>query len=294
MWVVLGFLLFRGTVQIIKPDRTTQLESSVNRQTAQLQAYVETKTDVGEFAKAFMQDYLTYNLGDSPDAYSKKIAAYGSGLAIQAVRFSGDATPVFLQVVRCTQYSADQWDALIRADVAYTKYDKQMVMQEDGRTSEEVTTSQHQETLYYIVPVYVQGGGLAVEALPMPTAIAPAPGQPKTAPRGQIVDGSEAATIKTTLTDFFNTYYTESQNKINYYLASDADPAQFYGLNGSTRFERIGELTIYRNGGGYTAVAHVITSDVIGTQQTAQLHLTLAKTDKYYIQSINARTENIL
>lgn len=294
IWFFIGFLLFRGTVQILRPDQTNQLEASIIQQTAQLQDYIDTKANVGEFAKAFLKDYLTYKLSDSPEAYSKKITAYGSSLAVQVTRFGGDATTDFLQVVRCTPYSSNQWDAVIRADVTYTKYEKRQITRVEGGTTEELMPVSNSQTLYYIVPVYVDGSSMAIEALPVPTAIAPAAKQQKIMPQGAVVDNTETAQVKAVLSDFFTTYFSEGQTKINYYLAPGADPAEFYGLAGASSFVRIGELTVYRSGEIYTAVAHIVTQDWLGTQQTAQLHLKLVKTDKYYIESIRSRTDNLL
>lgn len=313
LYVVLIGVFSMGVLSIVRGDGTAEIKADMKSLAASMQGNISLHTEAQAFAQNFVKDYLTYE-NRQAEGYRKRLEQYCSPRLASEIAenivLKDAADVVYVQAVDTAEYGANQYDITVMAEVLYTKYqDAQSyvpsaaVATTEGATTTPATTPEvpldvmKKSTIYLIVPVWSDGqGGYTVEDMPMLTAPPKAAEYKRQEYSGTPADETDKVAAQQMLNDFFGALYTETQNKIDYYLAEGADKERFAGLNNSMTYEKIENLYLYKSSSAneYTGIVSIKIADVNGTELKQRFNVQLVKKDKFYAKDINLRTYNLV
>ena len=289
-----------GVWNVIKGDRTPQLRAEMKETEQALQTKVVLQSEAKAFAQDFINHYVTYE-GQQRDDYRRRLERYcGARLAAditENLSLRESAAADYVQALHLTEYSKNQYDITVMAEVAYTKRAEATRAVDSGNTaSPAVTTTK--KTLYFIVPLYSDGNGkYIIEDIPRLTAPPEIANYNRQEHSGEHAADIDKNSAQHMLNDFLKTWYAEAQNKIDYYLAEDADKTKFQELllHGSMDFVMIESLALYKTAlsNEYLAIVTIKTNDMNGTEIRQRFNILLQKRDKFYAKDINLRTYNL-
>lgn len=297
LWTMLVFVFIKGIVSIFqKEDGIDEVNAIINNFRQEFSSVKDENEELLSFAQNFGREYLTYRIGEKDD-YIARIREYASNIVCNnssLVDFRANAVCTYINAYRKEEYAAGQYDVYVYAVVEYEK----QVLNEDDQT---YTTEITQAEATMIVPVYAAAGRYIVEDIPLFV-------------EDSIVDNSYAASgysggtsmtdsatvevIKTSIGNFFASYYSAEQSVINYYLNSTADKSRFTGLGGRYSFDRIDSISCYKNADGsiLAVVGYVIIDTMNGAQLYQEVNVLLIEdqtSGRYYILDMNTRTKNL-
>lgn len=285
-------------------DGTQAMRAEINANTAAIRYDFDAQTGAKAFAQNFIKDYFTYQNRDI-DEYLTRLKRYCTdrlaGEMIESVILKESANAPYVQAVDVAEYAKNQYDVTVVADVLYTKVKPVPSSSSASLESGTATTATQNETtkstFYITVPVWSDGqGGFVVEDMPMLIAPGKAAGYERQDFSGTSASEEEKIAAQQMLNDFFKTLYSETQNKIDYYLADNADKQKFASLelNGSMTFEKIENLALYKTSSTdeFIGIVSIKMVDVNGTEFRQRFNIRLIKKDKFFAKDINTRTYN--
>lgn len=300
---LLGLLGF-GILSIIRGDGIPELKAELESTEISMRESISIHTEAQAFAQNFVREYLTYE-GRQTEGYKKRLEQYcpvqlASDIA-ENIMLRDAADAVYTLAIDTAEYGKNQYDITVRADVLYTKYQTAQSMvttsEAAASTSKEIPLDViKSSTIYLIVPVWSDGeGGFAVEDMPMVTAPPNVVDYSRQAFSGTSAADGDKAAAQQMLNDFFGALYTEPQNKIDYYLAEDANKARFTQLNSDLKFVKIENLLLYQATvpSEYTGIVTIKIVDTNGTDMRQRFNIQLVKKEKFYAKDINLRTYNL-
>lgn len=295
LYVFLGFCFIKGVFGILFADDVTVVRDQLNTQMSSLERETAQVLEVNAFAEQFAKTYFTYeHRGNS--AYTNSLKKYCSPTLVSELNdgsiLQNSATAIFAIAIETEKYADKQYDVLVAVDVLYTKYDTTISSGSEDTIPLDTTT---QITNYIKIPVLVTENGLVIEDMPLITA-PPAIGSFKRLEyMGKYANEQDNAAAKLFLDDFFNTLYSESQNKINYFLSSKADNSKFIETKSSLTYEQIEAVTLFTEEGSndFIAIVSLRMKDPNGNRVKQRMNVTLEKLDKFYIKDINLRGYNL-
>lgn len=296
LWTMLVFVFIKGIVSIFqKEDGIDEVNAIINNFRQEFSSVKDENEELLSFAQNFGREYLTYRIGEKDD-YIARIREYASNIVCNnssLVDFRANAVCTYINAYRKEEYAVGQYDVYVYAVVEYEK----QILNDDQTYTTEIT--QAEATM--IVPVYAAAGRYIVEDIPLfvedsivdnsYTASGYSGGTSMT-------DSATVEVIKTSIGNFFASYYSAEQSVINYYLNSTADKSRFTGLGGRYSFDRIDSISCYKNTDGsiLAVVGYVIIDAMNGAQLYQEVNVLLIEdqtSGRYYILDMNTRTKNL-
>lgn len=292
LWTMLVFIFIKGLISTFRPDTLTEAQLLISDFERELEVSKKINNEIAAFAQNFTKEYLTYE-AKGENEYRERLKAYMvNTTGLQGISLGkGAAEAVYVQAYRMEQCADRQWDVYVLAEVEYTEPSM------DAAAREYHTDSQRRQT-YLKVPVYADGGYMAVESLPLfigdSLLIDNYPG---TEYSGTAADEKTAAEASTAVTNFLKAYYEQDETVIDYYLGKNADRKQFRGLDGRYQFVKMDSFKCYQESGQnlMVCIASFQVSDSVNNaqiQQKLRLDVLQEADGKYYIQTISPRITN--
>lgn len=274
LWVLIGFIMIRGVVSMIRPDQSEELYAKLKEEINISLDKTSYQEETGSFAEGFVREFLTYKQG-SGEEYKTRVAKYMSEQSVSSINTSvtSDLSVIDTSVIRTTIIDESRFNIDVRAKVIYP----------DGISKD----------LYLTVPVTRSDNQYVVEDLPL---FIPGPSKASIEPKkitGTMADTKISNEIKDTLYKFLRVYSEGQKGEITYYLAdSNIDLGS---LGGTLKFKDISEVSAYSlEENRYTVEVSFTLIDQQNNQEMKQ-RATLGviyKNGKYYIESFDTRAKN--
>lgn len=290
LWGMIVFIFIRGVLSCLQRDKEAVVDQMIRQFKTDYGTFSTQNEEVMAFAQNFVREYLTYEVKGEED-YRKRLADYVyAGFFNNSVidSFNARAEAVYVQAYRVEDYSADQKDVYVQAEVEYTNR-----IPADGTTYTEESSRQ---SVTLKVPVYCKDSRYVVESVPLVVNDSMQIEEYKiTDFYGTYVSEQEAAAIKTSVNNFLKAYCEQDESVINYYLAASADKEDFTGLNGRYTYEGISGISSYQ---GTTDIICIVEYKVKdsgnGIILTQKINLAVTESGgKYYIKTMDTRTGNL-
>lgn len=296
IWGFVIFFFVKGILVTAQPTDEEQINKTIKNFKQEFATFKGENEEIMSFAQNFAKEYLTYSAKDE-EGYRNRLQPYVSDRFLKTsdlTDFSADAEATYVQAYRKEQYSQNQYDVYVLADITYTYTDSNIG--EDGT----VTAVRHVKTekSYLKIPVYAANSAYIIEDIPVFVADSLLYADYSAAS----ISGSKAgdavtADIKTTLLNFFSAYYESDQSVIDYYISSTADKSTFWGLYGRYKFDSITSLNCYSIEGvnGYICLVNIKIKDSGNNAILSQQYNLWIRPEgtRYYIQDMNTKTINL-
>lgn len=296
IWSFVIFFFVKGILLTAQPTDEEQIEQTIKNFKQEFATFKGENEEIMSFAQNFAKEYLTYSVKDE-EGYRNRLQPYVSDRLLKMTDitdFSADAEATYVQAYRKEQYSANQYDVYVLADITYTYT--------EYNTNEygNVTSLKHVKTdkSYLKIPVYAANGAYVVEDIPVFVADSLLYADYNAASFSGIkTSDAVTADIKTTLLNFFSAYYESDQSVIDYYISSTANKNTFWGLYGRYKFDSITSLNCYSVEGtnGYICLVNIKIKDSGNNATLSQQYNLWIRSEgtRYYIQDMNTKTINL-
>lgn len=296
LWTFIVFFFVKGILVTAQPTDEEQIDQTIKNFKQEFASFKGENEEIMSFAQNFAREYLTYSVKDEA-GYKSRLQPYVSDRVLKMTDitdFSASAEATYVQAYRKEQYSENQYDVYVLADVTYTYTDS--FSDENGT----VTTVRHTKTdkTYLKIPVYAANSAYIIEDLPVFVSDSLLYADYDTsALSGSKASDAVTADIRTTLLNFFSAYYEADQSVIDYYISSTADKSTFWGLFGRYQFDSITSLNCYEVEGvnGYVCLVNIKIKDSGNNATLSQQYNLLIRSEgtRYYIQDMNTKTMNL-
>ena len=285
-WLILFFIFFRGVVQIIKPDKVSEISRIINEFKEEQKNNGDHEEELMRYAQDFVKEYLTYTKSGEEE-FKKRISPYVSKRVLNIAGvygFRSNATATYVDAYRKEKYAENIYDVFVAAEVQYDLM--------DAATGE---TSEIKERCTLKVPVVVTDNGYAIEAIPVYVTDVR---QDTDYNSQESVLGNEidSEPLKSAVTNFLDAYYSQDQSMINYLLAAGADQNKFIGLSKRYTFQKLESIRSYMPvGNDIICLLKVKIQDTVNEEIIYQeYNITMVKEgDRYYIKDMNSKISNI-
>lgn len=292
LWGMLTFIFIRGALSVFKPDSEERVAAMIREFRDEYGRVSNQNAELMAFAQNFAREYLTYETKGEED-YRRRVGGYVSSAFWNSGApndFANSAEAVYVQAYRIEDYSIDQKDVYVFAEVKYVS----RRLKEDGQTyAEEVT----KEQMTLSVPVYLADGGFIVENIPMMLADSVSlEGVKVSEHSGTRLEDSRADAVKTSVENFLKAYYEQDESVIHYYLSTEADKDRFVGLDGRFAFLQMEVFRCYQEeSGDILCLAEYRIQDADNQAKLLQrINLSVQESGgRYYIRSMGTRTGNL-
>lgn len=291
LWGMLILVFIRGVVSIFQRNKEDVVDAMISDFKANYSEFTNRNEEVMSFAQNFVKEYLTYE-ARGEEEYKRRLQAYVAedfwSSSVQDFRSAAKA--VYVNAYRLEEYSQNQVDVYVQAEVEYT-----LQVREGESYTEE--TSRSPVTLK--VPVYCTGGSYVVEGIPQFVSdTVKLSGYRADSYYGDAsLSEEETDKIKTSIQNFLKAYLEADESVIYYYLDSGADKEKFKGLDGRFTLQSLEEIKCYKNAGS-TAIVCLVSYKITDVQNNAvmlqKINLTMREAGgKYYIVTMDTRTGNL-
>lgn len=290
-WALLLFIFIKGVVHMLTPSADAdEVRQMLNDFKAQYENNSQENEGVYSFAQNFVKEYLTYS-NDYEEEYKERIKQYVTDelYSKELLDFKGNSEVTYVEAYKKEQYSENQVDVYVVADVQYA-------IQQISEDGENYDTLIKTGTSIVKVPVYIRNNKYVVEDIPEfindDMKLENHESQEYAAER--ITDENEIESVEEFLNNFFKAYYEEDQSVIDYYIKQGIEE-NFIGLQGRYLFVEISELRLYQDAEENTAITFIKVKDSVNDATLSQsMNLKLQKDgDRYYITDINTKTINL-
>lgn len=289
LWVMMGFVFFKGVLSCFQRDRADEASILIREFKASYSQFTGENEEVMSFAQNFVREYLTYAVRGEDD-YKSRLKEYVADNFFNETtqEFTAAAEAVYVQAYRTEDYTEQQKDVYVLAEVEYTK---RMLQAETGSYTEEISRS----PLTLKVPVYCSNGTYTVESLPLVVSDSVWGSYAAEEYFGTSVEDADAARIETSVDNFLKAYCEQAESVIDYYLDPSADKADFAGLNGRFGYLGIRDIKCYQGAEDIICIVRFEVQDTGNdTKLLQKINLTIQKSgERYYIKEMNTRTGNL-
>lgn len=290
LWGMLIFVFIRGVVSIFQRNKADVVDGMIRDFKANYSEFTNRNEELMSFAQNFAKEYLSYENRGEED-YKKRLQGYvAEGFWNGGQQdFKASAEAVYVNAYRMEEYSKNQADVYVRAEVEYKK-----TVKEGESYTEEIS----RKPVTLKVPVFYSGGRYVVESLPQFVADSLLlEGFRADSYYGDTaVTEEEAAKLKTSVQNFLKAYLEADESVIFYYLDASADKKEFSGLDGRFLFKSIEDIKCYRNTDGKIVclVTYKISDAENNTALLQKVNLTLQSSGgKYFVITMDTRTGNL-
>lgn len=294
LWTILIYFFVRGIAITFRPDDKAEVTQMITKFRQDFSNYKDQDNEIMSFAQDFVKEYLTYKNKDDED-YKKRIRKYVTDNfynTSQIMDLNGDAKAIYVQAYKKQEYSPNQYDIYVKAEVNYTI---QTVSQDENTFK---SKNENQEVILK-VPVFVKGKSYVVEDIPMFVNDNERYNgyQAIEYSDTELSDDKVKDQIEKSLNNFFKAYYEQNQSVINYYLTKDADEKNFIGLNGQVLFDQIDSLECYQGEASdyILCIVKLKVKDGVNDDTMYQQFNVVAmkNNNKYYVKDMNTRSVNL-
>lgn len=289
MWTVVGLLIFKGALGLLKPDPVREMQKNNEKFKAELSKENQIESRAFSFAESFAREYFTVYVGEKDD-YQKRLSKYIDRSKIQDLDIKSGTLVESVQAYDVKKYRENQLDVFVYAKI-------QVKTEKSGQESITDPKLKQYETslrdLYVKVPVYYSNDGeLIVENIPILI------GSPKLAVQKEDTEGigigiaNHAASeeIKDSLNQFFKAYYGGDQTQVDYFLDK---PGSIYAVGGNIEFMEIEKNSVADlSNNQFKAIIEFkvkIDGKILNQKMNVDVEY---KGDKYLIKNIDSRTTN--
>lgn len=291
LWGMLAFIFVKGVLSCIQRDKETVVDQMIRQFKADYGTFSTRNEEVMAFAQNFVYEYLTYDVRGEED-YKDRLSGYVSGTFFNSGvidAFQAEAEALYVKAYRIEEYSADQVDVYVLADVEYTV--RTPDKEEESGYTEEIT----RQPVTLKVPVHYRSSSYVVESVPLVVTDSMLMNHRADDFYGTSVTELEAVAIKTSVSNFLKAYCEQDESVISYYLASSADKEDFAGLDGRYTYQGISKISSYQGTAGIICIVeYKIRDSGNGTVMVQRINLLMTESEgKYYIKEMNARTGNL-
>ncbi|HCC34539.1 MAG TPA: hypothetical protein DEQ02_02425 [Ruminococcaceae bacterium] len=292
LWVILTFVFIRGIVSILRPDPISEVQ---RRADAFMQEQQETRNlefEIESFAQNFAKEYLSYRSGEKQD-YNDRVGPYVSSHVSfsEGQEFKNTAEASYVQAYKLEPYNENQFDVFVMATVDYT-------IPQTASAGTEITFRTQREHSYLKIPVRVLGAGAYIVE-DFPAFVAAPDGYSVSAAQfvGSDVDQSVNQEIERVLQNFFVAYYGGNQTQIEYYLAQEADKAEFKGMDGRYKYIEISNLRSVvnpQNTSEILSLIEIAIEDINAQRHKQRFNILLRREgERYFILEMDTKTVGI-
>ncbi len=290
LWIILVFIFVRGIVAIFNSDKEAEMKRLIADFKVEYGNFTNQNNEVMAFAQNFVREYLTYEIKGEED-YKNRLKPYVSKTFLNDSLndFKNSAAAVYVQAYRMEEYSPNQVDVYVLAEVEY--YSRTL-----DNDAQSYVTNCSRSQIVLNVPVYISAEqSYVVENIPLP--VTDSVYLEEFGIQEYSGTGLEDTTaIKTSIENFLKAYFEQDESVINYYLDIGADKEKFSGLKGRFTFLGIDDLKCYQEpGADITCLVEFNIKDISNDAKLLQkINLSVRESGgKYYIKSMGTRTGNL-
>lgn len=287
-WGMIVFIFFKGVLSCFQRDRADEVSAMIRDFKASYSRFTSENEEVMAFAQNFVREYLTYSARGEDD-YKNRLKEYvSSNFFNESTQdFTAAAAAIYVQAYRMEDYTENQKDVYVQAEVEYTR----RVLQDGTNYTEEV----NRQPVTLKVPVYCNNGTYAIESLPLVVSDSVLEKYSAEDYYGSSLSEADTARIKTSVDNFLKAYCEQDESVIDYYLDTSADKTEFSGLNGRFTYQGISDIKCYQ---GTTDIICLVKFKIQDTGNNAKLlqkiNLIIQQSgERYYIKEMNTRTGNL-
>lgn len=276
-WLILIFIFARGVIEIVRPDKESELTRLIQEFKQEQQLVGNAPDEVMDFAQDFAKEYLTYQQSGETD-FKDRIKPYVSKRihtlsGIYSFRHAAKAT--YIHAYRREEEKNGQYNVYINAEIMYEK--------EQGN---------EYESCILKVPISVSELGYCVTSLPMYVKDERLD-DTYNAPESRFGTEIDSSLIEPSIKNFLDAYYAQDQSMINYLLTSDADKSKFIGMNKRYTFKKIDTIKAYQQEGAaeINCILKIKIQDTMNEEEVYQeFNMTVIESnDKVYIKDIDTK-----
>lgn len=303
LWAVLVFLMVRGAVSLLKPDRMEDLAGKVEELQGSMAAEAGKNTRILAFAEEFVREWGTYT---EEEEFKCRLEKYAIPSVLERkglhdFTFSSEVT--YANAYRSEEYAPGQYDVF----VAMRSRIVGKVPQEDGTVGKagEGQGAEAQQAVpegkrYTLkVPVQVTDEGeYIVEGIPLivEDSVARAGKYKEVQPARQVIE--EAGAYRELVANFLEAYYGGQGQVLEYYIAQDADKGSLEGFpQGEMELAAVDEVEVYREAEGTALCLVKYQVRNAGSQelfpQECSIRIDDSGLGKLYIKAMDTKTINI-
>lgn len=290
LWVMLSFIFIRGIISIFNSDKEEKMQRMISDFKTEYSEFTNQNNEVMAFAQNFAREYLTYDVKKEED-YKARLSPYvAKNFFSNSINdFRSTAKAIYVQAYRLEEYSKNQMDVYVLAEVEYTSRH----LDEENQA---YVTESTQEQVMLNIPVYLSNGAYVVENIPLPVNDSIYLEQYSVKEYyGTTMDDTTA--LQTSIENFLKAYFEQDESIINYYLDASADKEKFAGLKGRFSFLGIEDLKCFREQPGEDIIC-LVTFKLQDGGNAAKLlqkvNLCIREGgEKYYIKSMGNRIGNM-
>ena len=290
LWILIGFLLVRGIVSILRPNPINTILNSQKNFEAKLSKESLLESRAFSFAENFSKEYFNLYFGNAED-YTNRLSKYMDKSIIDTLDKKGYMVTDYVKAYSLERYSENQVDVFVYSKV-------QIRVEKPGQEKiQDVNKRQydiHQKDVYIKVPIYYNNAGnMIVEDAPLfvsgPEVVNY---NLKDSYLGEeIADNNTTNLIKDSLNQFLKAYYQEGQTQVDYFLK---DPGSIKAVASDNKFNGIESIrVVVLDTNKYKAIVeYKVESSGKNLKQKINIDLVF-EGDKYLIKNMNTRTFNI-
>lgn len=280
LWGILGFIFVRGVIACLQPSDAKQVQQTIDHFKQEFAEFKGDNEEMMAFAQNFAKEYLTYYEQDK-EGYKARIRPYVSdrlyGIADSLASFQKNAKATYVAAYRKEQYSQNQYDVYVQAEVNY------------GNVIDTTTLR---------IPIYTRGGAYVVEGIPMVVKDSLLMADFRQSEyAGTPVTDAESVSIEVSINNFLKAYYEENADILEYYLSKNAERSHFTGLYGRYIFRQLTSVKCYREPGqeDIIVLANLTIEDADnGNLMPQEFNMTVVNENgRYYVKDINTKVKNL-
>lgn len=315
-WGCIIFLIIRGIVAIIKPDRTDVLMDRMKQVESGAKEEIQQNSEILSFTEDFVKQWQTYT---NEEEFKSRLAAYVVPAVLEQQNihdFTSTSKATYVNAYRMEDYAAGQYDVYV--EVIYTNTRMVTVEQvvetepETEKKNKKKTETETPQTEVIQQPVTVE----STKVLKVPIQVTEdgkyiAEGIPLVIDDQENLPGKyrkeevtlevieEVATYQEMLTNYLKAYYSESQSVSEYYLSPDAKKSNLYGFAdpGKVEFIALTEVKAFRKAAGEvlciaTYQIRDIATEAVSLQQ-CNIVIDDSEVERLYIKELNTKAFNL-
>lgn len=307
LWAMLVFLMVRGAVSLLKPDRTEYLAGKMEELQGSMAAEAGRNTELLAFAEEFVREWGTYT---DEEEFKERLEMYVVPGVLERNGlhdFTLSSEVLYANAYRSEAYAPDQYDVFVVMQSRNTG----MVQQEDDADEKggaEKKTEKEAEALQNVpaeksytlkVPVQVtEDGKYIVEGIPLVVGDSAARAGKYREVQADLQVIEEAGAYQDLVANFLEAYYGGQEQILEYYIAQDADKGSLGGFpQGEMELAAVEEVKVYREAAG-TALCLVkyqirdAESRELFSQECS-IRIDDGELGKLYIKTMDTKTINI-
>lgn len=286
IWLILGFILFKGIYTSIKPSDMGAIKREVSTFKEQLLSSKSVHFEASAFAERFTNEYFTYSKNSSED-YQQRVSKYlPNFLTTRMIPKQQAARALYVKAYKVVEISPKQYDVYVNALVEYqiTKVD----LEGTNTTTQTITAPTN-----LIVPLQRVQDQYCLEDLPVLIAEESTKQADNNQFNGRSAEDKDSKQINDMLNNFFKAYYEQTNTQIQYFCYDSN--TNIRGLEGRYKFKKIDTMQVYQLEGEFLATVQLTAIDIneVEIPQNFSIYLKQRNDSRWYVTKLGARIRNL-